>query len=91
MCLTTDSWFGSYNMAEWLLNEMGIFCILANKTGHKGFPKKELIAKVSGERYSTYCMKLDVDLEIGIRTFYASAFQDKQTMIIVATAGTLVL
>lgn len=41
-----DSWFGSCNTAEWLVDEMGLHSILAIKTGHAGYPKTELIAEV---------------------------------------------
>lgn len=34
-----DSWFGSCNTAEWLMDVNGLYSILAVKTGHKGFPK----------------------------------------------------
>jgi hypothetical protein len=34
-----DSWFGSCNSAEWLMDVNGLYCVLAVKTGHKGFPK----------------------------------------------------
>ena len=34
-----DSWFGSCNTAEWLMDVNGLYCILAVKTGHKGYPK----------------------------------------------------
>ena len=39
-----DSWFGSLNTAEWLIDELGLHSILAVKTGCAGFPKQELIA-----------------------------------------------
>lgn len=43
-----DSFFGSCQTAEWLMDELGLYSILAIKTGHRGYPKKHLIAKVQG-------------------------------------------
>ena len=34
-----DSYFGSCQTAEWLMDELGLYSILAVKTGHRGFPK----------------------------------------------------
>ena len=33
-----DSFFGSCQTAEWLMDELGLYCILAIKTRHRGFP-----------------------------------------------------
>lgn len=41
-----DSFFGSCQTAEWLMDELGLYCILAIKTGHRGFPKKHLVEAV---------------------------------------------
>ena len=54
-----------------------MYCILAIKTGHRGFPKKHLVEAVKGERFTAKFMKCDVELEIGTTTFYAGAFMDK--------------
>ena len=34
-----DSWFGSCNTAEWLYDELGLYSIMAIKTGYAGYPK----------------------------------------------------
>lgn len=46
-----DAWFGSCNTAEWLMDVFGLHSILAVKTGHRGFPKQQLIDEVSGQRF----------------------------------------
>lgn len=55
-----DSFFGSCQTAEWLMDELGLYCILAIKTGHRGFPKKHMIEKVRGQKFSKYFMRVDV-------------------------------
>jgi hypothetical protein len=72
-----DSFFGSCQTAEWLMDELGLYCILAIKTGHRGFPKKHLVEAVKGQRFTAKFMRTDVELEIGTTTFYAGAFMDK--------------
>lgn len=42
------------------MDECGLYCILAIKTGHRGYPKKHLIEKVRGARFSKWFMKVDV-------------------------------
>lgn len=86
--LIADSWFGSCNTAEWLWDELGLYCILAVKTGHRGFPKAKLVAELAGNRFSSKFYKIKVQLETGEVTMYAGGFQDKKPMLLVATAGT---
>lgn len=83
-----DSFFGSCNTAEWLMDELGLYCILAIKTGHRGYPKEHLINKVKGKRFSKAFMKVEVDLEVGKRVFYAGAFMDKIPLLLVGSCGT---
>lgn len=40
----------------------GLYSILAVKTGHKGFPKQQLIDKISPTRFSSAFMTVDVKL-----------------------------
>lgn len=87
-CLIADSWFGSCNTAEWLWDELGIYCIMAVKTGHRGFPKALLIGDIMGARFSSNFYKIEVELETGRKTVYAGGFMDKKPMLLVATAGT---
>lgn len=58
-----DSWFGSCRTAEWLMDVLGLHSILAIKTGHSGYPKAELIAEVSAERFKSAFKKIDVHLD----------------------------
>ena len=60
-----DSFFGNCQTVEWLMDELGLYSILAIKTGHRGFPKKHLINKVKDERFKKHFMKVDVNLEVG--------------------------
>lgn len=83
-----DAWFGSCNTAEYIVDLLGLHCILAVKTGHRGYPKEELINKIKGERFKSAFMKIDVELETGLRTFYAGGHMDKKPMLLVATCGT---
>ena len=83
-----DSWFGSCQTAEWLMDQHGLHSILAVKTGHRGYPKAQLIDAVQGTRYSKKFMKVEVDLEVGPTTFYAGAFMDKIPLLLVGTCGT---
>ena len=55
-----DSWFGSCNTAEWLMDTLGLHSILAVKTGHSGYPKAAMIAAVAGERFSSHFKKIEV-------------------------------
>ena len=86
-----DSWFGSCNTAEQLYDELGQYCIMAVKTGHKGYPKKKLIDAVQDERGSAQSIKVEVKLERGTKEFYAGAFMDKVPLLVVGTCGTSVL
>lgn len=70
------------------MDELGLYSILAIKTGHRGFPKQHLISKVKGERFTKAFMKVEVDLEVGKRTFYAGAFMDKIPLLLVGSCGT---
>lgn len=83
-----DAWFGSLNTAEWLMDVLGLHSILAVKTGHRGFPKEELIAEIAGTRFSQSFKKVEVNLECGTKTFYAGGFMDKKPMLVVGTCGT---
>ena len=83
-----DSWFGSCNTAEWLMDTLGLHSILAVKTGHAGYPKAAMIAAVEGERFKSHFKKIDVELDTGVRTFYAGAHMDKKPMLLVSTCGT---
>jgi hypothetical protein len=69
------------------MDELGLYCILAIKTGHRGFPKKHLVEAVKGQRFTAKFMRTDVQLEIGTTTFYAGAFMDKQPLLCVGTCG----
>ena len=69
------------------MDELGFYCILAIKTGHRGFPKKHLVEAVKGERFTAKFMKCDVELEIGTTTFYAGAFMDKIPMLCAGACG----
>lgn len=86
--LLADAWFGSCNTAEWVTDELGLYVILAVKTGHAGFPKQRLKDAIAGERFTYKCMKCDVELETGTWTFYASGFMDKKPLLLVANCGT---
>lgn len=86
--LVADAWFGSCNTAEWVTDELGLYTILAVKTGHAGFPKQMLKDGIMGERFSYKCYKTDVELEKGTWTFYASGFMDKKPLLLVANCGT---
>lgn len=86
--VVADSFFGSCQTAEWLVDELGLFSILAIKTGHRGFPKAHLISKVRGERFTKHFMKCEVELEVGKTTFYAGAFMDKIPLLLVGNSGT---
>lgn len=70
------------------MDELGLHSVLAVKTGHRGFPKQRLIEAVRGERFSQHFLKVDVQLESGVRTFYAGAFMDKIPLLLVGTCGT---
>ena len=82
-----DSWIGSCNTAEWLMDVNGLYSILAIKTGHKGFPKQQLVEKISGECFSSAFMQVDVELECGTFPFYAGGHMDKKPMVLIATCG----
>ena len=58
--VVADAWFGSCNTAEWLMDVLGLYCILAVKTGHRGFPKQELIRQIRPTRYSSAFKKVTV-------------------------------
>ncbi len=87
-CVIADSFFGSCQTAEWLMDELGLHSILAVKTGHRGFPKQALIQKVQGERFRKAFMKVELELEIGKTTFYAGAFMDRRPLLLVGSCGT---
>lgn len=55
----------------------GLDSIGAIKTGHKGYPKQRILNELGPERGNHKCYKLDVELEKGVHTFYASGFRDK--------------
>ncbi len=82
-----DSWFGSCNTAEWLMDVNGLYSILAVKTGHKGYPKQKLIEEVQGERFKNAFMTVDVELECGTTTFIAGASMDKKPQLLIGTCG----
>lgn len=73
------------------MDDLGLYAILAIKTGHRGFPKQHLINAVKGERFKSKFMKVEVDLEVGKKTFYAGAFMDKIPMLLVSSCGTSLL
>ncbi len=83
-----DAWFGSCNTAEFLQDLLGLHCILAVKTGHRGFPKQQLIEKIKHQRFASAFMKIDVQLDKGKTTFYAGGHMDKKPMLLIATCGT---
>lgn len=83
-----DSWFGSCNTAEWLMDTLGLHSILAIKTGHAGYPKASMIAAVEGERFKSHFKKIEVELDSGVRTFFAGAHMDKKPMLLVASCAT---
>ncbi len=83
-----DSFYGSCQTAEWLMDELGLYCILAVKTGHRGFPKQRLIQQVQGARFTKAFMKVDVELEVGRTTFFAGGFMDKRPLLLVGSCGT---
>lgn len=70
------------------MDELGLHSLLAIKTGHRGYPKKLLVEKVKGERFSKCFMKTDVALEVGTTTFFAGAFMDKKPLLVLSTCGT---
>jgi hypothetical protein len=70
------------------MDELGLHSILAVKTGHRGFPKKQLIDRVRHQRFAKAFMKVDVSLEVGVTTFYAGAFMDKIPLLLVGSCGT---
>ncbi len=70
------------------MDELGLYSILAIKTGHRGFPKQHLINKVKDQRFKKHFMKVEVDLEVGKKTFYAGAFMDKIPLLLVGSCGT---
>lgn len=65
----------------------GLYSILAVKTGHKGFPKQQLIEKISPTRFSSAFMKVDVELECGVTPFIAGGHMDKKPMLLIGTCG----
>lgn len=71
-----------------MTDELGLYVILAVKTGHAGFPKAKLKEAIMGERFAYKCYKCDVALETGVTTFYASGFMDKKPLLLVANCGT---
>ena len=86
--LVADAWFGSCNTAEWVVEQLGLYVILAVKTGCAGYPKKMLKEAIEGERGSYKCYSIDVQLDTGVCTFYASGFMDKKPLLLVANCGT---
>ena len=70
------------------MDELDLYSILAVKTGHRGFPKKHLIEKVQGARFTKAFMKVDVELEVGKRPFFSKAFMDKRPLLLVGSCGT---
>jgi hypothetical protein len=83
-----DSFFGSCQTAEWLMDELGLHSILAVKAGHRSYPKQHLINKVKGARFTKAFMKVEVELEVGMTPFYAGAFMDKRPLLLVGSCGT---
>lgn len=73
------------------MDELGLYAILAIKTGHRGFPKKHLVNAVKSQRFKSKFMKVEVDLEVGKKTFYAGAFMDKIPLLLVGSCGTSML
>lgn len=69
------------------MDELGLYCILAIKTGHRGFPKRHLVAAVQGERFTAKFMKTEVELEVGKTWFFAGAFMDKIPLLLVGSCG----
>ncbi len=88
--VVADSFFGSCQTAEWLMDELGLYSILAVKTGHRGYPKKAMIEKVRGKKYSKAFKRVKVQLEVGDMWVYAGAFMDKIPLLLVGTCGTSV-
>ncbi len=70
------------------MDELGLYSILAVKTGHRGYPKKRLLNSVKDQRFKKSFMKVDVELEVGKKTFYAGAFMDKIPLLLVGSCGT---
>lgn len=65
----------------------GLYSIFAVKTGHRGFPKKQLVDKISSTRFSSAFMTVDVELECGPTPFIAGGHMDKKPMLLVGTCG----
>ena len=83
-----DSWFGSCNTAEWLMDTHGLYCIMSVKNGSSGYPKAAMKAALAGVRHRSVFYGVDVHLECGVRAFFAGGHQDKKRLHLIATCGT---
>lgn len=70
--VVADSWFGSCNTAEFLMDVHGLYCVMCVKNGSSGFPKAAIREALGGVRHRAVFFKVDVELDIGTRTFYAA-------------------
>lgn len=83
-----DSWFGSCNTAEFLMDVHGLHSILCVKNGSAGYPKAKMREALGGVRHKQVFFKVDVELERGTHTFYAGGHQDRKPLHLIATCGT---
>lgn len=69
--VVADSWFGSCNTAEFLMDTHGLHSIMCVKNGSAGFPKAAMREALGGVRHKQVFYKVDVELKRGVHTFYA--------------------
>lgn len=87
--IVADSWFGSCKTAE-ELRENGLHSVLCVKTGHSGYPKKELLEACT-ETGAVKTLTTEVTLgwqgEGATVPFWAMCHRDKKPMMLVASCG----
>ena len=86
--VVADSWFGSCNTAEFLMDVHGLYSIMCVKNGSSGFPKAAMKAALGGVRHRSVFYQVDVELDTGVKPFYAGGHQDKKPLHLIATCGT---
>lgn len=86
--VVADSWFGSCNTAEFLMDVHGLHSVMSVKNGSGGYPKAAIREALGGVRHRSAFFKVEVQLDSGVRTFYAGGHQDRKPLHLIATCGT---
>jgi hypothetical protein len=86
--VVVDSWFGSCNTAEHLVDVHGLHSILCVKNGSAGFPKEAMKKALGGVHHKSVFYSVEVELDVGVKKVYAGGHQERRRLHLIATRGT---